>query len=109
MRTERTTWRREAPTARSSAISRLRWAISMVKVLAMMKTPTNSAIPAKTRSIRVSHLVFSAICLDCSSASLAPLVAVMPLRGQQFADLAGELLVVGAGCRGDGRARRTGP
>lgn len=53
----------------------------MVKVLAMTKTPTNSAIPAKARSIRVSPLVPSAISCACSSASWAPLVTVMPSAG----------------------------
>ncbi|TQJ74535.1 hypothetical protein FBY22_7539 [Streptomyces sp. SLBN-31] len=43
----RVTWRREAPTARISASSRVRWATSMVKVLAMMNVPTKSAMPRR--------------------------------------------------------------
>ena len=46
--TDRITWRRVAPRARSSASSRLRWATRMVKVFQMMKEPTNTAIAAKT-------------------------------------------------------------
>ena len=41
------TWRRVAPIARSSAISRERWVTIIVKVFQMMKEPTNSAMPAK--------------------------------------------------------------
>ena len=38
----------DAPTARSSASSRVRWRTHMEKVLAMMNAPTNSEIPANT-------------------------------------------------------------
>ena len=44
----RRTWRRVAPIARSSAISRDRWVTIIVKVFQMMNEPTNSAMPAKT-------------------------------------------------------------
>ena len=50
LRTGARTWRREAPSVRSSANSRMRWAIVIEKVLKMMKAPTNSEIPAKTSS-----------------------------------------------------------
>ena len=40
-------WRRVAPIARISAISRERWVTIIVKVFQMMKAPTNSAMPAK--------------------------------------------------------------
>jgi len=46
--TDRVTWRREAPRARSSANSRLRWATRMEKVFTMMNPPTRTAITAKT-------------------------------------------------------------
>ncbi len=46
--TEPATWRREAPIARSSAISRVRRVTSIVKVLTMRKEPMNSETPAKT-------------------------------------------------------------
>ncbi len=44
------TWRRVAPTQRSSAKSRARWAKRIENVLAMTSTETNSAIAAKTSS-----------------------------------------------------------
>jgi hypothetical protein len=44
--TEENTCRRDAPTQRSSAISRVRWAITIVKVFAITKQATNSAITA---------------------------------------------------------------
>ena len=47
-RTDRLTWRRDAPSARSSASSRLRWATRIEKVLMMRKIPTTRATPAKT-------------------------------------------------------------
>ncbi len=46
--TERTTWPLLAPMARSRAISRLRWATMIEKVLKMMKEPTSSAMTPKT-------------------------------------------------------------
>ena len=42
------TWRRLAPTARSSASSRSRWATMIENVLKMTNDPTNSAMNAKT-------------------------------------------------------------
>lgn len=72
--TDRVTWRREAPTARSSASSLVRWATSIVKVLAMMNVPTNRAIPAKTSSAFFRPLMSAAICVAWSSASCLPVV-----------------------------------
>ena len=46
--TERLIWRREAPRARSSASSRLRWATRIEKVLMIRKMPTTRETPAKT-------------------------------------------------------------
>ena len=46
-----TTWRRDAPIARSSADSRVRWATRIENVLWMLKVATTSAIPAKARRI----------------------------------------------------------
>jgi hypothetical protein len=43
--TERSTWRREAPSVRSVASSRVRCAIVMDRVLKMTKAPTNRAMP----------------------------------------------------------------
>ena len=73
--TERMTWRRLAPMARSSASSRPRWATRMPKVLMMRKDPTKSATPAKTSRKVVMKL--SACCRESSlrSASSAPVTA----------------------------------
>ncbi len=48
--TERKTWRRLAPTMRSSASSRVRWPTMMENVLRMVNPPTKSAMNAKTSS-----------------------------------------------------------
>ena len=45
--TEPSTWRREAPSVRSVANSRIRCATVIASVLAMTKLPTKSAMPAK--------------------------------------------------------------
>ena len=45
--TERITCRRLAPSVRSIANSRIRWATVIEYVLKMMKRPTNTAAPAK--------------------------------------------------------------
>ncbi|CAM5640918.1 hypothetical protein SALBM135S_06398 [Streptomyces alboniger] len=47
MSTERRTWPRSAPRARSRPSSRVRCAISMEKVLTIRKMPTSTATPAK--------------------------------------------------------------
>ncbi len=44
--TDRRTCRRSAPRARSRPSSRVRWAISMEKVLTIRKMPTSTAMPA---------------------------------------------------------------
>ena len=44
------TWRRVAPSARSMANSRRRWATVIEKALKMMKAPTNTATPPKASS-----------------------------------------------------------
>ena len=50
MTTEPVSWPRDAPSARSSANSLVRWATSMEKVLEMMNVPTSSPInPKATR------------------------------------------------------------
>lgn len=50
MSVEETTWRREAPSARSSAFSQVRWAITIAKVLWIEKVATSSTMPEKTSS-----------------------------------------------------------
>ena len=52
------TWRRRAPIARSSAISRDRWVTIIVKVFQMMNEPTNRAIPAKRPKMTPTILKF---------------------------------------------------
>ncbi len=86
--TERVTWRRLAPTARISASSLVRWATSMVKVLAMMKMPTNSAIPAKASRPVFMPSMLLAICSAWSSASFLPVVASTPSRGSTLSTAA---------------------
>ncbi len=54
----------------------MRWATSMVKVLAMMNVPTNSAMPAKTSRPVFMPLIAEAIALAWSSASCWPVVVV---------------------------------
>ena len=46
-RVARNTWPRLAPTSRSSAVRRVRWASTMAKVLAMTKPATTTATAAK--------------------------------------------------------------
>ena len=48
--TDHSTWRREAPSVRSVANSRIRWAIVIESVFAITKAPTKSEIPAKASS-----------------------------------------------------------
>ena len=42
---DRSTWRRDAPSVRSVANSRVRWAIVIESELAITKLPTKSAMP----------------------------------------------------------------
>ncbi len=49
-RTAISTWREEAPSVRSIANSRARWATVIENVLKIRKAPTKTAIPAKTNS-----------------------------------------------------------
>ena len=46
--TERSTWRLVAPSARSSASSRERWATVIDRLFWIVKAPTNTAIPPNT-------------------------------------------------------------
>ena len=48
-RIERSTWRRDAPSVRRVANSRVRWAIVIESELAITKLPTNRETPANTR------------------------------------------------------------
>ena len=58
------TWRRVAPSVRSSASSRERWATVIENVLKMMNAPTSTATPANASSaVPRNPLIWSAICL----------------------------------------------
>ncbi len=65
--TDNRTCRRLAPRARSRASSRVRWATRIEKVLRMMNPPTNSEIPAKTRSAVLKNP--SACCTESALSS----------------------------------------
>ena len=69
--TELSTWRRDAPSVRSSANSRERWATVTANVLKIRKPPTSTATPAKTsRAILMKpseSLMSDALCSACSS------------------------------------------
>ena len=70
---------RVAPTARSSADSRVRWATRIEKVLAMLTAPTNRAMPANTRrKLRTMSRKVALISSTFSAASCAPVRASSP-------------------------------
>ncbi len=63
------TWRRVAPSARTIANSRIRWATVIEKVLKMMKAPTSTAAPARASSAGVrNEPIWSLMSLACSVA-----------------------------------------
>ena len=72
--TERSTWRLLAPSVRSVASSRVRWAIVIESVLKITNAPTKSAIPPKpSRKPRMNErneFTFFWSALACSSAVL---------------------------------------
>ena len=76
--TERITCRLEAPSARSSASSRLRCATRIENVLTIRKPPTTSEMPAKiSRKVR-RKLIASSRSEAASSAALSPVTASYP-------------------------------
>ena len=78
--TERMTWRREAPSVRSVANSRMRWATVIESVLKITKEPTSRAIPAKPSRMYWMILVASLVSLLSGS----PVVAGLDLgRGRE--------------------------
>ena len=72
------TWRRVAPTERSSATSRRRWATSTLKVFQMTKEPTNTETAAKTSRMFVNMPRPSRTAAELSSASSRPVSASDP-------------------------------
>ena len=83
--TAATIWRRVAPSARSSANSRVRCATVIEKVLKMMNAPTSSAAPASASSIGVrkppiASLISSAVCWASAAPVLTSRSAVVTSR-----------------------------
>ena len=76
--TDRVTWRREAPRARSRASSRLRWATRIEKVLTIRNDPTTSEMPAKMSRKIVRKLIASRRSSAAASASESPVTASNP-------------------------------
>ena len=69
--TARQIWRRDAPSVRSSANSRMRWATVIEKVLKIRKAPTNSAMKANASSAVFRKPRLSRMSLDCLVGLLA--------------------------------------
>ena len=70
------TWARVAPSARSSASSRVRCATRMLKVLMMRKLPTNSEMKAKTRSgVPMKVLIVDSVLCSAAAAACCPVSA----------------------------------
>ncbi len=70
------TWRRLAPSARSSANSRWRWATVIENVLKIRNAPTKVAIPAKISSIVGRNAIASLMSCACWSPWAAPVRTV---------------------------------
>ena len=83
--TERNTWRRLAPTMRSSASSRVRWPTVMENVFKMVKPPTNSAMKPKTSSAVLKNPSAWLIALVCSLITVWPVTTSTP-RGRTRRD-----------------------
>ena len=72
--TERSTWRREAPSVRSVANSRERWATVMESVLTITNAPTNSARKPKPSSRYVMNFRPSLVSLASALACASPVL-----------------------------------
>ncbi len=73
------TWRRDAPRARSSADSRVRWATTIDSVLWIVKVATSSATPANTsRNTSKKSRKSAAMSASSSAVSVAPVTASSP-------------------------------
>ena len=84
------TWRRVAPTARSSATSRRRWATSTLNVFQMTKEPTRTETPAKTSMIVVKIPIESCTACVPSLGHLLPRQRLDPL-GEHLGDPVAQL------------------
>ncbi len=76
--TERNTWRRPAPTRRSSASSRVRWLTVIESVLKMVNAPTNSAMAAKMSSAVEMNDRALSTAVESSLATVWPLTTSTP-------------------------------
>jgi hypothetical protein len=81
--TDPLTWRPEAPMALSSAISRVRWATVMEKVLLMMNAPTNMATSAKINRMVVKAAKLAASDAWFSAINAAPVITSTSLSTQR--------------------------
>ena len=76
--TDRVTWRLVAPSARSSASSRLRCATRIENVLTIRNAPTTSEMPAKINKNVVRNVTASSRSVAASSAAVSPVTASNP-------------------------------
>ena len=90
--TEPRTCRPEAPSARSSASSRVRWAMTIENVLTMMNEPTNRAMIAKISRNVVKKPRPCSIWFCCSLISLSPVITWTPRSIDRRLDLTDQLL-----------------
>ena len=76
--TEPSTWRREAPSVRSVANSRVRWAIVIESEFAITKAPTKSAMPpnASRKVCRIEMKLF--VSSESLCACVSPLLTCVP-------------------------------
>ena len=72
--TERMTWRREAPSVRSVANSRERWATVIESVLRITNAPTNSAMPPKPSRKYVMNFRLSLVSFESAAAWASPVL-----------------------------------
>ena len=79
MTTAVNTWRREAPSARSRADSRVRWATTIENVLWIVNVETSTATPANIRR-KVSKKSRKSAAMSASSSAVrvVPVTASMP-------------------------------
>ena len=95
-RTDRNTWRRLAPTMRSSASSRVRCPTVMENVFRMVKPPTKSAMKAKTSSAVLKKPSAWLMALVASLTTVWPVTTSTP-GGSDPRDVALDGRLVGAG------------
>ena len=87
MTTDRMTWRREAPSVRSVANSRERWATVIDSVLRITNAPTNSAMPPKPSRKYVMNFRLSLVSLASALAWASPVWTARPLASSGLTSL----------------------